>query len=62
MSYPKTVPRDWVPKLWREFGTRKLMCSWCGSSRGKTYRVACPRCPIRTAYGRKRARLLEEAE
>lgn len=65
-GYPRTYPRDRVPPVWREFGTGRLMCSWCGAQRRKgnrlhrPLRVRCGRCPIRYRVWRRRARVQEE--
>lgn len=65
-------PAQRAPKLWTEFGTKFLMCSWCGARQTKdgvlvngklTGQIEpdrpthCPDCPVMTRRGRVRAAL-----
>jgi hypothetical protein len=65
-GYPRAWPVGAVPLVWREFGSRRLMCSWCGAQRRKgnrlhrPLRVRCGRCPIEFRRYRRGKRVLED--
>lgn len=65
-GYPCAWPAGTIPAVWREFGTRRLTCSWCGAQRRKGNRLQrpgrwrCSRCPIRFRRYRRGKRVVED--